>query len=87
MWEDLCQLITQPDYIMDALQRARGGQWLPQHLQSRKQTLRKAQAGIRQQLERLTEAYLIAIIPLAEYPRRRSELEQKNEVLEAQAKE
>ena len=87
MWEDLCQLITQPDYIIDALQRARGGQWLPQHLQSRKQTLRKAQAGISQQMERLTEAYLIAIIPLAEYQRRRSELEQKSVVLEAQAKE
>ena len=87
VWEDLCQLITQPDYIIDALQRARGGQWLPQHLQSRKQTLRKAQAGISQQMERLTEAYLIAIIPLAEYQRRRSELEQKSVVLEAQAKE
>jgi len=87
VWEDLCQLITQPDYIIDALQRARGGQWLPQHLQSRKQTLRKAQAGISQQMERLTEAYLIAIIPLAEYQRRRSELEQKTVVLEAQAKE
>jgi site-specific DNA recombinase len=87
VWEDLCQLITQPDYIIDALQRARGGQWLPQHLQSRKQTLRKAQAGISQQMERLTEAYLMAIIPLAEYQRRRSELEQKIVVLEAQAKE
>jgi site-specific DNA recombinase len=87
VWEDLCQLITQPDYIVDALQRARGGHWLPQHLQSRKQALRKAQAGISQQLERLTDAYLMAIIPLAEYQRRRSELEQKSQVLEAQVKE
>jgi site-specific DNA recombinase len=87
VWEDLCQLITQPDYILDALQRARGGHWLPQHLQSRKQALRKAQAGISQQLERLTDAYLMAIIPLAEYQRRRSELEQKSQALEAQSKE
>ena len=87
VWEDLCQLITQPDYIIDALQRARGGQWLPQHLQSRQQILRKAQVGITQQLERLTEAYLMAIIPLAEYQRRRSELEQKSQALEAQTKE
>jgi site-specific DNA recombinase len=56
-------------------------------LQSRKQALRKAQAGISQQLERLTDAYLMAIIPLAEYQRRRSELEQKSQVLEAQVKE
>ena len=37
-------------------------------LQSRKQTLRKAQAGISQQMERLTEAYLIAIIPIGRVP-------------------
>jgi site-specific DNA recombinase len=65
VWEDLCQLITQPDYIVEALLRARGGHWLPQHLQSRKQALRKAQAAISQQLERLTDAYLMAIISLA----------------------
>jgi site-specific DNA recombinase len=53
----------------------------------RKQTLRKAQAGISQHLERLTEAYLMAIIPMAEYQRRRSELEQKSQALEAQTKE
>jgi site-specific DNA recombinase len=56
-------------------------------LQSRKQNLRKAQVGISHQLERLTEAYLMAIIPLAEYQRRRSELEQKSQALEAQTKE
>jgi site-specific DNA recombinase len=87
VWEDLCQLIRQPDYIADALQRARGGEWLPQHLQSRKQSLRKAQSGVTQQLERLTEAYLLAIIPLAEYRRRREELERKNQALEAETKE
>jgi site-specific DNA recombinase len=47
----------------------------------------KAQAGISQHLERLTEAYLMAIIPMAEYQRRRSELEQKSQALEAQMKE
>jgi site-specific DNA recombinase len=79
VWEDLCQLITQPDSIIEALPRARGGEWLPQPLQSRRETLRTAQAGISQQLERLTAAYLMAIIPLAEYQRRRSELEQKSQ--------
>jgi site-specific DNA recombinase len=87
VWEDLCQLITHPDYITDALGRARGGDWLPQHLQARRQALGKAQAGLNQQLERLTNAYLMAIIPLPEYQRRRRELEQKSEALAAQAKE
>ena len=77
VWDDLCQLITQPDYTLVALQRVGGGEWIPQHLQSRKQTLRKAHIAINQQLERLTEAYLMAIIPLQEYQRRRLELEQK----------
>jgi site-specific DNA recombinase len=83
----LCQLIIQPDYVTNALQRARSGDWLPQHLQARKQSLRKALAGLSQQLERLTNAYLTAIMPLTEYQRRRSELEQKSEALAAQAKE
>jgi Recombinase zinc beta ribbon domain len=74
VWEDLCRLITHPGYITDALQRARSGDWLPQHLQARKQALRKAQTGIRQQLDRLTDAYLTAIIPLAEYQRRGADL-------------
>jgi site-specific DNA recombinase len=87
VWDDLCQLMNQPDYIIDALQRAGGGQWLPQDLQSRKQTLRKAQIEISRQLERLTQAYLISIIPLAEYQRRRYELEQKSHALEVQMKE
>jgi site-specific DNA recombinase len=87
VWEDLCLLITHPDYIVAALQRARAGEWLPQHLQGRKQSLRKAQSGVTKQLERLTEAYLLAIIPLAEYQRRRAELEQKEQALEAEAKE
>ena len=87
VWDDLCQLMTQLDYIIDALQREGGGQWLPQDLQSRKQTLRKGQIEISRQLERLTEAYLTSIIPLAEYQRRRSELEQKSHALEAQTKE
>ena len=87
VWEDLCQLIVHPDSITDALQRARGGDWLPQHLQARKQSLRQALGAVNQQIERLTNAYLMAIIPLAEYQRRRSELEQKSEVMAAQAKE
>jgi len=50
------------DYIIDALQRAGGSQLVTARLQSRKQTLRKAQIEIGRQVERLTEAYLISII-------------------------
>jgi site-specific DNA recombinase len=49
--------------------------------------MRKAAAALEKQLERLTEAYLIAVIPVAEYQRRRQELEQKRQSLEMQARD
>src|SRR5918911_1378112 len=54
---------------------ARGGHWLPQELQARRANLRRGRAGLIQQLDRLTEAYLSGVIPLGEYERRRREIE------------
>ncbi|MGI9069886.1 MAG: recombinase family protein [Bryobacteraceae bacterium] len=87
VWEDVCQLLGQPERIVNALRRAHEGHWLPHQLQVRRETLRKAQAGVNQQLERLTEAYLAGVVLLAEYQRRRQELESKNVSLERQVKE
>lgn len=44
-------------------------------------------SALEKQLERLTEAYLIAVIPVAEYQRRRQELEQKRQSLEMQIRD
>jgi site-specific DNA recombinase len=77
VWQDLCDVLTHPDSIAYALERAHGGNWLPQELQARREQLRQAQQRLRQQIERLTEAYLGAVIPLPEYQRRRQDLEQK----------
>jgi site-specific DNA recombinase len=60
---------------------------MPQELQARREALRRGTAALDQQLERLTEAYLIAVIPVAEYQRRRQELEQKRDSLEVQTSE
>jgi hypothetical protein len=49
--------------------------------------LRRAQAGVTNQLDRLTEAYLLEVIPLPEYQRRRQELAQKQQALAAQEKQ
>jgi site-specific DNA recombinase len=87
VWQDLCDLLRHPNSIAYALERAHGGHWLPQDLQARKETLCRAQAGLAHQLDRLTEAYLIEVIPLAEYQRRRLELEQKQQALAAQDKQ
>jgi site-specific DNA recombinase len=85
VWQDLCEIMMHPESIAHALERAQGGCWLPQELQARRENLRRACVQIEQQLNRLTEAYLAGIIPLTEYERRRSELEQRMAGLEAQA--
>jgi hypothetical protein len=81
VWQDLCHVLTHPEVICNALTRARGGAWLPQDLQARRENLHKGRASLRQQLDRLTEAYLRGVIPLDEYERRRHELVQKEQAL------
>ena len=87
VWADLCALLTQPEQIAQALARAHGGHWLPQELQARQQGLRRGQASLGQQIERLTEAYLASVVPLDEYRRRRGELERRRQQLEEQARQ
>ena len=77
VWQDLFQLITHPEIISTALQRAQGGCWLPQELQARRDNLRHGQNALQSQLDRLTEAYLNQVIPLPEYQRRRVDLENR----------
>jgi site-specific DNA recombinase len=85
VWRDLCALLTDPGQIAQALARAHGGGWLPQDLQARRAQLRQGQLGLERQLERLTEAYLLGSIPLAEYQRRRQAMEDRMRALSAQA--
>jgi site-specific DNA recombinase len=87
VWQDLYALLTAPEHIAQALARAQGGGWLPQELQARREQLHKAQRGLDQQLERLTEAYLLGVIPLPEYQRRRQGVEDRLQALHAQAEQ
>jgi len=75
VWEDLCRLLNEPEAIRFALERAHGGHWLPQDLQARREALRRGQASIQQQIERLTEAYLAGVVGLDEFRRRRGEMD------------
>ena len=84
MWGDLSALLAEPEPLATAVSRAHGGAWLPQELLARRETLRRGQAHLRQQLERLTDAYLRAVIPLDEYERRRRDLEQRVQALSGQ---
>jgi site-specific DNA recombinase len=87
VWADLCDLLSHPEQASHALARAHGGQWLPQELQARQQGLRRGQASLGQQLERLTEAYLGGVVLLDEYRRRRRDLEERQRQLEEQARQ
>jgi len=87
VWDDLCQMLTHPETIRLALERAHGGHWLPQELQARRDTLRDGQASLQRQVERLTEAYLAGVMGLAEYQRRRCDLEQRQQTLAGQERQ
>jgi len=77
VWQDVCEILMHSEHIVAALQRAQGGQWLPQELHARRENLRKARVSLEHQLERLTDAYLAEVLQLEEYKRRRQELEQR----------
>jgi site-specific DNA recombinase len=83
VWRDLCEVLQHPGIIAHAIERARGGHWLPQEWQARRENLRRGRASLGQQIERLTEAYLGGIVPLAEFERRR-ETESRLRALERQ---
>jgi site-specific DNA recombinase len=76
VWQDLCQVLTQPALITHELQRAPGGAWLPQALQARRRTLRDALAQIERQHTRLLDVYLAEVIGREEFERKRHELTQ-----------
>jgi site-specific DNA recombinase len=84
VWTDPCALMGEPEPLAVAVARAHGGAWLPQELLARRETLRRAQGHLGQQVERLTDAYLRAVIPLDEYERRRRDLEQRMHALAGQ---
>lgn len=81
VWQDVCAILTHPECLTAALQRAQGGCWLPQELHARRENLRKARVSIEHQMERLTDAYLAQVLELEEYKRRRQELEQRLQAL------
>ena len=87
VWADLCDLLTHPETIRQALGRAQSGQWLPQELQARRNGLRKASTSLSRQVDRLTEAYLEQIVSLEEYRRRRQDLEGRQEAVQTQLRE
>ena len=81
VWADLSALLTDPAQVAAALARARGGAWLPQELQARQRTIGQAIAQLERQQQRLLDAYLAEVVALAEFERKRGELERRQAAL------
>jgi len=93
VWQDLCCILAKPDLITSELERAQTGEWLPQALQAKRNTLHQALTRLERQQERLLEVYLAEIIMRDEFERKRQELartqsgfQQQLRQLEQQAK-
>jgi site-specific DNA recombinase len=84
VWRDVCEVLTHPESIAQALERAQAGAWLPQELQARRAQLQQGVEHLARQLERVGDAYQAGAIPLAEYRRRRQALERQRQQLEVQ---
>jgi hypothetical protein len=87
VWADLCALVTDPAHVAHALDRAQGGAWLPQELHARQTAIRQALGQLDRQQQRLLDAYLAEIIALAEFQRKRDELDRRRAALAAQQRQ
>jgi site-specific DNA recombinase len=87
VWEDLCAVLTHPDHVRFALERAHGGAWLPQELKARIESVEVALAQTGRQKRRLLDAYLGGVLELPELERKRTELDQRRDALLAQKRQ
>ena len=87
VWQDLCHIVAQPGLITHELERAQAGEWLPQALQAKRNTVRQALASLERQQARLLEVYLAEIIMRDEFERKRQELAQTQNGLQQQLRQ
>jgi len=84
VWYDLCLVLTDPQQVRQALERAQTGAWLPEELQARQAHVAEAMAALERQQDRLLTAYLAQILDLGEFERKRHELQHKLDGLKTQ---
>jgi site-specific DNA recombinase len=87
VWQDLCRVLREPALITHELQRAQMGEWLPQALQARRQTLRDVLAQLERQQARLLDLYLAEVIERDEFERKRKEVAQTQHGLTQQLRQ
>ena len=79
VWQDLCRVLRHPSLITHELERAQRGEWLPQALQARRQTLWDVLAQLERQQARLLDLYLAEVIEREEFERKRKEVSQSQQ--------
>ena len=87
VWQDLCWVLPRPALITHALERAQMGEWLPQALQARRQSLRERLAQLERHQARLLDLYLAEVIEREECERRRKEVAQTQHGLTQQLRQ
>ena len=87
VWQDLCRILREPELITHELERAQMGEWLPQALQARRQTLRDVLAQLERQQARLLDLYLAEVIEREEFERKRKEVTQTQQGLRQQLRQ
>jgi len=80
-------VLTDPEHIATALKRAHGGEWLPQDVQARHGSLRRALAHLQRQQQRLLDAYLAEVVELSEFERKRHALRRREESVREQQRQ
>jgi site-specific DNA recombinase len=75
--QDRCRVLREPALITHALARAQRGEWLPQALHARRQTLREVLAQLERHHARLLDVSLAEVIEREECARRRKEVAQR----------
>ncbi len=87
VWEDLYKVLTHPEHVEYALRRAHGGEWLPQELKARLESVVQAISQTERQRERLLDAYLGGVLELGDLERKRKELDGRTDALLAQKRQ
>jgi site-specific DNA recombinase len=87
VWEDICQVLSTPAIITEALRRASAGELLPTATSARVRQLQHARRTAQRQIERLVEAYTAEALTLDELQTRRAGLEERLRLLRQQEQE
>ncbi len=87
VWEDLCAVLRAPRLLTHALERARGGAWLPQVLQERRRAVEGVLTQLERQQTRLLDVYVAGVIEREEFERKREEVGKSQEGLRKQLRQ